>query len=88
MFGFGVLLGVLALLWRRNRGQTRGQALREIAAETRQSFDEAKHEAVVEVRAARKREVVLKRQLERAKAIGNKRQRREELLRLYHEASR
>ena len=88
VFGLGVLLGVLALLWRRNRGQGRGEALREIAEETKQSLGEAKHQAVVEVRAARKNEVVLKRRLERAKAIVNKRQRREELLRLYQEASR
>ena len=76
------------MLWRRKREQTRGEALEEIAEETKQSVAEARHEAVVEVVAARNREIVLKRRLDRAKAIENKRERREELLRLYQEASR
>jgi len=86
--GVGAVLIVVALLWRRRGGaESRGETVRKIAEETKQSIDEAKHEAVVELQAARKHEVVMKRRLDEAKAMPDKQQRRLELLRLYQEAS-
>jgi hypothetical protein len=85
--GVGAVLVVVAIVWRRSGAGGRGEAVREIAEETKQSIDEAKHEAVVEMQAARKQEVLLKRQLDTAKAIPDKHLRRMELLRLYQEAS-
>jgi putative intracellular protease/amidase len=85
--GIGAALIVAALVWRRRSAKGRGETVREIAEETKQSIDEAKHEAVVEMAAARKREVVMKRRLEQAKKLPDRQQRRLELLRLYQESS-
>ena len=78
---------MVAVVWRRRSAKSRGDAVREIAEETRQSIDEAKHEAVVDMKAAREREVMMKRRLERARALPDKQRRRLELLRLYQESS-
>lgn len=83
-----VPLTVLALLYLSKRGQGRGEVLRGIAGEAKEALDEAKHVAVVSTRAARKVEIELKRRLEYAKGIGDKRKRREALLRLYQEVTR
>lgn len=86
--GIGAILIVIAIVWRRSGAKSRSATVREIAEETRESIDEAKHEAVVEMQAARQQEVQLKQRLARVKALPDRQQRRMELLRLYQEASK
>lgn len=79
------LIAVALLLWRRRSVGT--TPVREAIEETKRSLDEVRHEAVVEVAAAREKEAVLKQRLSTVKAISDRARRREELLRLYQEVS-
>ena len=83
----GGLAIVLALFWRR-RGQPRGDALQAAARETKEAIEEVRQVAVVEMTVARRKEQVMKHRLQGVTAITDKARRREELLRLYEEASR
>lgn len=83
----GVAAVMAALLWRR-RSPTRGKALQAAVRETKETIEEARQVAVVEMSAARRKEAVMKQRLRGVTAITDKARRREELLRLYEEASR
>ena len=64
--GVGLAIGAV-LLWRR-RGGNRNEALRRAVTETKEAIEEARQVAVVEVSAARNKELELKRRLNKIMA--------------------